>query len=282
MLDTYNQIDDLVEKIRIKLPPTEKDKELLLYKLNRQLTEDEHLHILTDILQTLEKRIYSMTDNCTLFDLNDLTPEVFWQIFYYAQLSIMKHETQKQTAQANQDDLVQRNEFNEKMRHDLEKYQKDAETTINLESLTPYERKRLEALSQCQYSTYSTTLPSTISNSKLALVNDKIMEKTIYSDTFQHRWKSNTDVNTTSTPTIIPIKPMIKLKSEILNKNNPIPLEINDNDNDDNDNDNDDEIENDFEEDSIEIERFKKQLLNLPKSQNPIGMESLDYEDADE
>src|SRR5439155_4922352 len=103
MSNNFDNLEETNIKIVNKVLPTDKEKEILLYKLNKQLNEDEHLYIFTEILQNLEKKIYTITENCTLFDLNDLSADNFWKMFYYAQLFIQNHERQKEFEGAQQE-----------------------------------------------------------------------------------------------------------------------------------------------------------------------------------
>jgi hypothetical protein len=275
------EIEDIVDNIKNKHVPTEREKEVLLYKLNRQLTEDEHLHIFTEILQNLEKRIHSITDNGTLFDLNDLPPEAFWKMFYYAQLSIHDHDSRKISDKARQEDNEEKVKMAEKMKAELEKHQGDPnQCHIDvLASLTPYERLRISALSQCQYSTYA---QADINDMNLALKDDKRMEKTIYSDTFQHRWKSDSSTAVEKSITIPKLK--IKAISDKVVESQSVGDNLSDGDEDEDMMINGEGGENeDFlgeDESDIEINRLKTQLLKMPKL--ALKVNHLNYEEVED
>lgn len=275
------EIEEIVEKIKNKNIPTERDKETLMYKVNRQLTEEEHLHLFSEILQSLDKKAYSITENCTLFDLNDLSPECFWKMFYYAQLSIHDHEGKKISDRARQEDNEEKAKMAEKMKAELDKFQEDPDQAKPdvLDSLTPYERLRISALSQCQYSTYS---KGGVDDTNMALKDDKRMEKTIYSDTFQHRWKSDglPNANVLATPVIIP-----KLKLKVTSEPETPKTQIIDVANSDCEGDEDEDVmmnEDEFEEgetSETEINRLKNQLLKMPKL--TLRASHFNYEEAD-
>jgi hypothetical protein len=101
--------------------PTEKDKESLQSKLNKQLNEEDHIYIFTEILQTMDKKIYTITENCTLFDLNDLDPVNFWKIHYHTHLMIANHERQKELNKTKQENDLLTSQFNQKMEEQLKK-----------------------------------------------------------------------------------------------------------------------------------------------------------------
>jgi hypothetical protein len=276
------EIEEIVEKIKNKNVPNERDKETLLYKLNRQLTEEEHLHLFSEIIQSLDKKTYSITENCTLFDLNDLSPECFWKMFYYAQLSIHDHEGKKISDRARQEDNEEKVKMAEKMKAELDKFQADPDQAKPdvLDSLTPYERLRISALSQCQYSTYA---KGGADDTNMALKDDKRMEKTIYSDTFQHRWKSDA-VTTPNAPTVTMPKLKLKTTSEV-----EIPkiqkVDISNGNISDGEGDEDEDVmmnEDEFEEGETsesEIDRLKNQLLKMPKL--TLKASHFNYEEAD-
>ncbi len=289
------EIEEIVEKIKNKNVPTERDKETLLYKLNRQLTEEEHLHLFSEIVQSLDKKTYSITENCTLFDLNDLSPECFWKMYYYAQLSIHDHEGKKITDRARQEDNEEKAKMAERIKAELDKFQADPDQAKPdvLDSLTPYERLRISALSQCQYSTYAKAGPDDMN---MALKDDKRMEKTIYSDTFQHRWKSEAVVNP-ATPVVPLMIPKLKLKvtpeaetqqSAQTQTQNGGTGAISDGDGDgdgEGDDEGDEDMmmnEDEFEEGETsdsEIDRLKNQLLKMPKL--TLKASHFNYEEAD-
>ena len=67
-----NLLNEINEKIKNRSPPMDRDKELLQFQLDHCLTEEEHFYIFTEILQVLPRKIYTITENCTLLNLNDL------------------------------------------------------------------------------------------------------------------------------------------------------------------------------------------------------------------
>ena len=168
---------EIDEKMKNGVEPTEKEKEQLQYTLNKLLSEEDHLYIFTEILQNLEKKIYTMTENGTLFDINDLDHQTFWKIQYCAQMCLDNHERQAQLNELAHESEQSHSQFKKQISEPLEKFKKD-----NVEdedtNLTEYEKLRRQTLSQCSYSTFakSKTQP---------------YEKSVYSDNFQYKWKQN-------------------------------------------------------------------------------------------
>ena len=269
--DNYDGLDELNEKIRTKSIPTNKDKEILLYRLNRLLTEDEHLYIFKEILQNLGKKIYSMTENGTLFDLNDLPNDAFWKTYYYSQLFIQDHEKQKELEKTQREYLILSDQFEEKMNAKLKNYINDDNQVghENIEELSPYEKLRIKALSHCLYSTHSKTNQN--NNSDLSLHNDKKMEKTIYSDTFKYKWKQENKLTQQK-----------ETNKETEFDNQSIETDLSDCG--DYDMDDDDLMLNenyDNEQEKVELTRLKNQLLKLPKTKLTLKIPNIDYEDLD-
>jgi|UniRef100_A0A6C0BMB3 hypothetical protein len=170
---------DVEEKIKSKPVPTEPEKEQLQYRINHNLTEEDHLYLFTDILQKMSHKVYTMTENGTLFDLNDLDPETFWKVQYFTQLFMENHERQKETQQLIHENEASLDQFKQQIDKEL-KTVKSETGAIDLHHLTEYERLRIQALSQCPYSIYADSNVS-------GLVGEET--KVIYSDNFQHKWK---------------------------------------------------------------------------------------------
>ena len=79
--DTNLSLD---EKIKRQLQPTHDDKRKIQSRI-RQLEKTQHLHLFNTIIKELD--IYTITENGTLFDLNDLTLEQFWKLSYHVNLT---------------------------------------------------------------------------------------------------------------------------------------------------------------------------------------------------
>ncbi len=255
MLESTEELYELGANINNLNDPTDRDKDLLLYKLNRQLTEDEHLYIFTELLQNHEKKIYTITENCTLFDLNDLSSKNFWKLYYYAELCIKNHERQKELALAEDSHISNLNNLSKKMKVDLENFKSEYnQIPENQSDLSHYEKLRIGALSQCSYSVYAKT--NNQPNIGLTLHDDKKLGKTIYSDTFKHKWNDNS---------IMKNVPMIGKNSiviEEINKESP------DLDSDDDDlmiNENYDDTKDYIDNEMVEVNHLKNQLLKIPK-----------------
>ena len=185
-LDKYDNLDEIVSKIGNKSNVTGRDKELILYSLN-QLSKQDHLYIFTEILQKLEKRIYTVTDNSTLFDLNDLPNDVFWKLYYHTQLLINNMQRSKKINEATNDMDCNNEEMQNQINRELSEHLRKAENQppVDLSQLSDYEKLRYDALSRCSYSTYYNKNNEELD---LSLPDDKRLSQTIYSDTYKHRW----------------------------------------------------------------------------------------------
>lgn len=277
MSNNYDNLEEINEKIKNKTSSTDKDKELLMYRLNKLLTEEEHLYIFTEILQNLDKRIYSITENCTLFSLNDLPNDAFWKIYYYSQLSIRNHERQKELDTKKQQSEQDEGKFKENMEKQLAKYRNDVSETSS-EGLSVYEKLRVDALSECSYSTYSKN--NSNSDYNMTLPDDKKMAKTIYSDTFKHRWKQNA-----AHEKVIGGIEKNQVKKEIDNELQSVGAsvmsEIGEDDEDDMMlNENYEDVDSGNE--KAELDKLKNQLLKLPKMKLTLKVTPLNYEDDDD
>ena len=280
--NNYGNLDDINEKIQNKLTPNEKDKELLLYRLNKLLNDDEHLYIFTEILQTLEKRIYSITENCTLFDLNDLPNDAFWKIYYYTQLFILDHERQKELGKIQKEQQSKNDEFKEDINTKLQKYKNDPNqaTPENIEQLSAYEKLRLNALSQCSYSTYSHNNTNT-DDFNLSLPDDKILAKTIYSDNFKYKWKQENKIDQNK----INLKKQTESDTQLncVNYSDVGDYEIDDDDmmlNENYSDNEDDELGREREKE--ELDRLKNQLLKLPKMKLTLKVTPMNYDEMED
>jgi hypothetical protein len=176
-------LTEINEKVKNNVIPMDKDKDVLSYKLNRQLDEEDHVYIFTEILQKMEKKIYTITENGTLFDLNDLDNATFWNVYYYTQIFIDNHERKKDIAKASKEDEERKNEQIQQFDNDLKRIKESAGEFVDKSNMTEYEKLRTDALS------YSKR-PEVVINS-----GEKRMEKTVYSDNYQFKWKqlSKTD-----------------------------------------------------------------------------------------
>lgn len=61
--------------------PTEKEKRDLLNILNT-MNKENHMYIFINFLENT--KVYTITNDATLFDLNDLEKDTFWKIYDYS------------------------------------------------------------------------------------------------------------------------------------------------------------------------------------------------------
>lgn len=160
-------LSEIETHIQQHTTPTANDKEMLKNKLMTQLNENDHLFIFTEILQNMTKKIYTMTDNYTLFDLNDLDIDNFWKMCYNAQLMIDNHKRELVYNNSMLDNTKNIGDMTHKMNEQLKIYKKTEEISrINPQKdLSDYEKLRVDALKECSYSTYSDDSTSTDSAS---------------------------------------------------------------------------------------------------------------------
>lgn len=259
---------DIENKIRNNISPTDKEKELLQNKLNKQLSEDDHMYIFVEILQTLKNKIYTMTENGTLFDLNDLDNENFWKIFYHTQLFIDNHEREKKIAESSQEKAVLESKFNKTNEENLKQ---NITKDVEVETST-YGKLRIEALKQCSYSNYS--INSTSNVKEPSFFSDKVQQKWAQPKNTAVSQKVNKILKTTNNKVIEPV---------------PVPTPESDSESDDTDIVDDDIIENDnCEDDDVSEEGLKILKLIKPKiklvikSQQQQQQKQLFEEDEDE
>jgi hypothetical protein len=178
-MTSYENHDDLHDKIKREVPPTSRDKEWLMNRINRQLSEEEHMVIFTDFLgsDTMKKRIYSINDNGTLFDLNDVPPAIFWKICLFTVMSLKDREKAKVSDQATQEVQDELARYRSQVNAELPiAQQNQPKLSSDLENLTPYEKMRIQALGQCSYSTYSKSSMTTLNSDDKRIYSDRPMK----------------------------------------------------------------------------------------------------------
>jgi hypothetical protein len=134
----------------------------------------------------MTKKIYTINENGTLFDLNDLDPETFWKLCYHTHLFMKNHEREKSVALAQQDVNLATDKLVKKMTTDLKQYQQEAQVAVTPDpaNMTEYEKLRIDALKSCTYSCYAEKKPD--------LCGGGGEQRSIYSDNFQYKWKEST------------------------------------------------------------------------------------------
>jgi hypothetical protein len=187
MIETNNEdnrileqtlLADINDKMKNKITPSIKDKETLLYKLNKQLLEEDHLYIFTKILQKMERKIYTITKNGTLFDLNDLTNHEFWNIYYHTQMFIDGHKRQNTLCNIGLENRCLDDQFKQKVNNNLQKIKEQSPYISS--TLTHYDKLRIDALSHCTYSYYCDQMK------KDNDIISSLPHKNIYSDNDHH------------------------------------------------------------------------------------------------
>lgn len=125
--DTNVEID---RKIKESVRPTHDDKKRLQNRI-KQLDKKQQLHLFHTIIKPLD--IYTVTDNGTFFDLNELVPKDFWRLSYHVNLTY---------------DCIQR----DRVRSELEKtesstfrqsiYNREYDIDSEIDNTHQYERER--------------------------------------------------------------------------------------------------------------------------------------------
>lgn len=162
------------------IPPTEGEKEQLQQQIGL-LKDEDHLFLFTEIIQNMDRKCYTITENCTLFDLNDLDPESFWKMVYHARIFLENNKRCKEIEEAQRERQNIDERLSQKMEADLPHFRNIDEATVPSDSVSGYEKLRIEALQQCSYSNYGPSVITMMTDSK-----------SVYSDNCHRKWKQNT------------------------------------------------------------------------------------------
>lgn len=174
LFDTQNEFNN--ENINFIITNEHKNK--LKYDID-SLTDENHLKIFEKIfLVSSGKRIYSITENCVLFDLNDLTDDDFktlWKFVY-----ILKSDEEKRKKKNVED-------MSSPLFSSSLSSSSSAPTPAILSENKEYNRLMEDALKKCTYSTYykEDENKHIHMSSSLKLKNDDTeQQRKIYSDTY--------------------------------------------------------------------------------------------------
>jgi hypothetical protein len=175
LIPVYTNFEDIALKIKDGIAPTEQQKEHLLKWINYSLLHDEHIHIFSNIFSNLKKRIYSITQKNILFDLNDLDPTIFWELYQYSQLCMDNRERKSKLDEAELQQTKERESFNQKMYDQLKEHISTSNNSLDVGANpnpdSNYKLLRAQALGT------ATTTGSDETN------------RAIYSDAFRHNWR---------------------------------------------------------------------------------------------
>jgi len=194
---------DLDDKIRNDVKPEHEDKKRLHNRI-KQLDKQQQLHLFHSIIKPLN--IYTITDNGTFFDLNELTSEQFWKLSYHVNLTydcikrdkiISELEREKSSHEVSLSTKSQNNQKLGLYNHefDIEStsvYEPNTNVTDDLElddlisnGAISYSKLRDAALNQCEH----TRIPdesgvSSVCNSSLLTseFESKVLNRNIYTD----------------------------------------------------------------------------------------------------
>jgi len=196
---------DLDSKIKTGVVPKHEDKKRLQNRI-KQLDKTQQLHLFHNIIKPLD--IYTITDNGTFFDLNELTPELFWKLSYQVNLtydcikrdqvmndarSVLEQEHHGGlTHDASHDQVFNRDFDIESSSHHEPGHDNNTELDLHqplLNSSISYSQLRDQTLSQISYNKGPTnTLSSAsigqsyVSSLLTSEFESKVLERNIYTD----------------------------------------------------------------------------------------------------
>lgn len=180
-LEIFDALKKINEKIVDQTPPSNYDKEVLQYRLNEQLTSDEHLLIFIKILQNMKNKIYTVTENSVLFDLNNLSNDDFWKMYYHTEMFINDRERQNKLQYLKHENDSLDHQFKYKINSNLQKILFNDHQKIspeNQQKLSKYDNLCLNVFQECQYSKY-------------AMKPQFQFKRNIYADSYQQRQLEN-------------------------------------------------------------------------------------------
>ena len=100
--------------------PTSLQKLSLVNDIENNLSKDDQLYIFFEILNKMNDTIYTQTQYKIMFDLNDLSPDVFWKLHNYVKLTIKNKERHLEldTNGYEKEHIQTINNLNSKILHD--------------------------------------------------------------------------------------------------------------------------------------------------------------------
>lgn len=173
---------------------TDKDKRFLMDRLNG-MGKDDHVFIFRNIIApNVKDDVYTVTNQSTLLDLNDLPPVIFWRINECVEHSMF---TEKKVAIQSECERNMQAHM-KKLEDSLAKLSGEAKIADEMskednedkkeDGILSYDELRRRALSQCSYSSY---FDNRLRDSdKITLPGDREEYRNIYSNV-----KSNRSVN---------------------------------------------------------------------------------------
>lgn len=135
-------VNSIIERQKSHDTPLEKDK-IQLVKTIQKLSKEDHMKIF-EILQKLEKKIYTTNEKETLFDVNDLKTESFWEIFLYSVLSYRNNIYKDIISSANKEKI-------EKEKYIQNKFEKELKDQIALRIHMSNKASNISGLNRPEY-----------------------------------------------------------------------------------------------------------------------------------
>ena len=101
--------------------PTTFEKKNLLNNISNDLTKNDHMYILQNIVGF---ELCTETQTCYMFDLNDLSNETFWKLYEYVKMSIDVNSRSKVLFDSNNEHQSAMLNLENKMNNDFNKIKK--------------------------------------------------------------------------------------------------------------------------------------------------------------
>jgi len=111
----YRDYGEVLEKSKKKEIMTFNEKKKLVQKIDK-LEAKDHIGVLKIIMESTKKKIYTVNNYGTYFDLNDLDNQTLWKITYHVGLCLENQVRERDRHNAEKRYLEDRNQFEENLR----------------------------------------------------------------------------------------------------------------------------------------------------------------------
>jgi len=102
--------EQIFDKLHKSVLPSDRDKRSLITLISK-LNKIDHIAIY-NIIQKIDKKIYTITEKETMFDLNDVPITQFWKIYEFVILSMENKSRQSDVDKAKQEHNLNEQRFN--------------------------------------------------------------------------------------------------------------------------------------------------------------------------
>lgn len=111
----YQNYQDVLNKGQQNELMNYREKKKLVQQIDKLETKD-HIGILKIVLESIDKKIYTVNNYGTYVDLNDLENQVLWKISYHVNLCLENKDREKEKSEAEKKYLEDINQLEEKIR----------------------------------------------------------------------------------------------------------------------------------------------------------------------